>query len=511
MKRDIPDRLLSKLETRLQDYRAELPSDETRQSRLTRYAADPVAFARTVLGAQSHTRLSTGEPYQFTLLEAVATHENTVMRSGHGVGKTATLAMLALWWVTTRADALVVILAPTLQRQARGIIAAETQRWARRGGIELRSDGAALHLDDTRSRIVLVSASAESEQIEGWHGRSVLLMIDEAKGVTREAIDAVSGVLTAQEFRVVMTSTPSAPTGPFFDACMSEREATLWHRLHIPSDDCSAVNPQYIARQKRAWSEQSATYRQRVRGEFPADGDGTMFPWSLLSEATDAELPPSVRETVRGTRIGVDLARSAAGDRNAAMVVRDGVIVHVEQWHSADLMESVSRVQRLVRTWGPDLVTLDETGVGGGAVDRLRQLTACEVQGVQFGARALDSERFTNRRAELLWSIRARLVDRSLSLPSETPELNEELAAIRVLWDGRGRIGATAKSELRGELGRSIDLADALGLATCPRLGPLPEQAMPFLTVGPVTFIDEGLFSDPNGAAMLALELGLLD
>jgi hypothetical protein len=80
-----------------------------------------------------------------------------------------------------------------------------------------------------------------------------------------------------------------------------------------------------------------------------------------------------------------------------------------------------------------------------------------------------------------------------------------------VLWDGRGRIGATAKSELRGELGRSIDLADALGLATCPRLGPLPEQAMPFLTVGPVTFIDEGLFSDPNGAAMLALELGLLD
>lgn len=511
MKRDHPDRLLEKLEARLQDHRAESSPDDARALPFARYMSDPVGFATTVLGARSHTRLSTGEPYQFTLLNAVAAHENTVMRSGHGVGKTASLAMLALWWVATRPDALVVILAPTLQRQARGIIAAEVQRWAGRGGIELRSDGAALHYERARSRLVLVSASADSEQIEGWHGRSVLLIIDEAKGVTREAIDAVSGVLTAHEFRVVMSSTPGAPAGPFFEACMSERDATFWHRVHVPSDDSSAVSPQYIARQKRAWSEHSATYRQRVGGEFPTDGDGTMFPWSLLMNAMGTDLPPSVRATVRGTRIGVDLARSAAGDRNAAAVVRDGSVEHIAQWHSADLMESVERVHQLIAAWAPDLVTLDETGVGGGAVDRLRQLTGCEVQGVQFGARALDADRFTNRRAELLWSIRVRLMESSLALPGELPELAEELAAIRVLWDGRGRIGATPKAELRSVLGRSIDLADAVGLATCPRLGPPPEVAPDYLTIGPVTFWDEGFLERGGAVLAWALDLGLVE
>src|SRR3954471_8603879 len=68
--------------------------------RFAPYAADPVAFARDVLGQTPWSR-------QAEIMRAVAVEPQTTVRSSHGVGKTWVAATLALWWVYTRRPSLV--------------------------------------------------------------------------------------------------------------------------------------------------------------------------------------------------------------------------------------------------------------------------------------------------------------------------------------------------------------------------------------------------------------------
>ena len=59
------------------------------------WAGDPVAFVRQAFGAEP-------EPWQAKALAAVVTEDRIAIRSGHGVGKTAFLAWVLLWWLLTR-------------------------------------------------------------------------------------------------------------------------------------------------------------------------------------------------------------------------------------------------------------------------------------------------------------------------------------------------------------------------------------------------------------------------
>ena len=67
--------------------RLEVPQEIADQ--FGKYADDPVAFCREVLGVESATRRSNGEAYQFSVLRDVAATLRVAVRSGHGVGKSA--------------------------------------------------------------------------------------------------------------------------------------------------------------------------------------------------------------------------------------------------------------------------------------------------------------------------------------------------------------------------------------------------------------------------------------
>src|SRR5437764_13216759 len=100
----------------------EIRTDEP--SRFAPYAADPVAFAREVLGQTPWSR-------QAEIMRAVAAQPQTTVRSSHGVGKTWVAAVLALWWVYTRRPSLVLTTATTA-RQVEGLLWAEINRLWRR-------------------------------------------------------------------------------------------------------------------------------------------------------------------------------------------------------------------------------------------------------------------------------------------------------------------------------------------------------------------------------------------
>jgi phage terminase large subunit len=437
------------------------------------YRHEPVRFAQEVLGVESATRRSDGSPYQWHILEAVRDHERVAIRSGHGTGKTTSLGILALWWLLTRPDSKVVVVAPQFARQVRGVVFAAIRQLARRARtalpVELQA-GRVVVEGFGEEWAVLGMPATEPDRIEGIHAEGgVLLLMDETKGIGQDVYDALQGALTGgDDSRLVVASTPGAPQGPFFRAC-NDGEG-WWKQIHLSSEDSSRVNPKWVEGRAREWGVESALYQMRVRGEFADAGEGQLFSFALVEKAQAADVAPGE------TTLGVDVARSIAGDVNAVCVARGGRVERFTLWRSPDLMVTVGRVIHEAGQVLPKGILVDAGGVGAGVADRLKQLRFA-VEAVQFGGGASDPQRFRNRRAELYWGLRELLEQGKVSLP-EDDELVADLTSVRYRFTQDGRVELEPKEELRKKLGRSPDRADALVLAVARLAQPKPVAAV---------------------------------
>ena len=87
-------------------------------------ALDPVLFVRSIIGVEP-------EQWQCDALYAVRDNDRVAIRSGHGIGKTAFLSWLILWWLLTRTPSGVACTANTAS-QLSDILWAEVAKWHRR-------------------------------------------------------------------------------------------------------------------------------------------------------------------------------------------------------------------------------------------------------------------------------------------------------------------------------------------------------------------------------------------
>ena len=440
--------------------RLELP--QVVEEQFGEYRDDPVGFCTRVLGVESARRRSTREPYQFRILEDLARYPRVAVRSGHGVGKSAVDAWATIWWLLSRPMSRVIVLAPEFSRQIRAILFSEMRKWVRRSTIPLP-------LDVHSSRLVVqgygeewsaigMSASGDINRIEGFHAEGgVLVVVDEMKGVPQDAFDAVQGALTGlEDSRLLVTSVPGGGgSGPFWKACVSD--ATRWNVHHIPSTDSDKVRPEWLEDRAVDWGVGSPLYQTRVLGEFADAGEGVLFPLPLLDKAMCRDVE------AEGDALGVDVARSTAGDLNCIARCHNGRVEIVATWRSPDTMETVQKVVNTVTVTGCKHLAVDVGGPGGGVVDRLKQL-GHEVEAVHFGGAAEDPQRFRNWRAEAFWKLREAMEKGELSLPDDD-DLRADLSALRYIFTQDGRIQIESKDECRKRLGRSPDRADAVALA----------------------------------------------
>jgi len=207
--------------------------------------------------------------------------------------------------------------------------------------------------------------------------------------------------------------------------------------------------------------------------ELPKEDETQLIPLSWIVEA-QRRAPPK-DWAAAPLRVGIDVARSAGGDQTVVQAVRGGVVLPPRSWREADLMATVNRIVRTLRELdvrNHAAVKVDDVGVGGGVVDRLRQL-GYPVTPVNFGARAADPERFANVRAEAFWTLRE-FVRREAVLPSDdggdqgVRSLVADLTAHRLDVGARQdpRIRIEPKEHVKARLGgRSPDHGDALALA----------------------------------------------
>ena len=171
---------------------------------------------------------------QIEILRSIQSCRRTAVKACHGVGKTYALAVAALWWLARYDDGIVLTTSSTF-RQVKTQLWSEIHRVVAQAKVpypQLRSTEFKLRDD---SNFALGFSTSQAENFQGYHGRHVLILADEAPGIESGVWDAIAGVMAGGEVHVVMAGNPTLPSGAFFHAFTRER--ALWNCISIDAFD----------------------------------------------------------------------------------------------------------------------------------------------------------------------------------------------------------------------------------------------------------------------------------
>ncbi len=481
----------------------------------THYANDPVGFVTDVLG-------DAGTPYskQAEMLDALVHERRVSVVGANGSGKDWVAGRAMLWWLETRPEAKALTVGPT-QRQVDEIVWQEMREAyaAAADVLSGRMFRSAYRIDERR--FALGFSTDNHLNIQGFHSEQLLVVVTEAHAMPQLHMDAIKRL---QPDRLLLVGNALSRDGEFYASHHAKRN--LYHRIAISAFDTpnftgedggrrGMITPEYVDEYALDYGLDHPLYAASVLAQFPDSLEDSLIgreavesamargetdvageecpvvpaeagtsqppvPLACHSERSEAEprnlsgeapaaderSPRDVSAPLNMTNepvyIGVDVARFGF-DRSALCVRQGERVLLMRSFERMDTMRLVFEVQRAAQEWRAEAIFVDEGGVGGGVVDRLRELGA-PVYGVHFGGSAQRPRRFFNRRSEIFWELRRLLNDALITLPRDE-ELAGQLLGLRYDVSSSGQVRLEGKPQMRKRGMPSPDKADALALA----------------------------------------------
>ena len=431
---------------------------------LLRWRREPAIFVEQALKVKP-------EAWQIEALNNVRDHNRLAIRSGHGVGKTAFLAWVIIWWLLTRHPARIACTANTAA-QLSDILWGELDKWVRtlpegfRQLLELKSDYLVLLEDPKQSFAVARTARRETpEAFQGMHSPNMIFIVDEASGVEDIIFEVGSGSMSSPGAKTILTGNPTRTNGYFYNAFHSM--ASFWKTMVVPCSVSTQVSQAYIEERKEEYGEDSNAFRVRVLGEFPIEGDNVVIPLHLVESAIVRDVKQVESEEVWG----LDVARF--GDDRTALAKRKGntLIEKVKWWKNKDLMQTCGMVVAEYNDAKPkpSIIFVDVIGIGAGVADRLSE-QGLPVAGVNVSESPAFGEKFMRMRDELWWNARDWFRALDVKIPDDGSLLSE-LTLPTYNFTSAGKLKVESKDEIKkrtsktaSSLGKSPDLADAFCL-----------------------------------------------
>ena len=478
----------------------------------------PTDFARDVLRVKLWEK-------QKEVLSALPEHRRVAVKSGNGLGKGFSAAVAVLWYLHVHKQAIVLSTAPTF-RQVRHILWRQIHVLHRRAPDVLKGKLLDTRWELAEDRYAMGLSAESADQFQGFHSPNMLIVVDEAEGVSDEIYEAIDSVMTSDGSRLLLIGNPTTVTGVFRRAFHEER--SIYHCITISALESPNVNDNkvtypglttasWVDERKKIWGEDNVLYRARVLGEFPDHSEDTLVRLSDLEAAVErwkalpapgerggpralaAPTPPDTPDSgaardsahtgpaegrpERGIArtdsmppagpnlavpgdgevvLSVDVARYGS-DQSVILRRRGGQVEEIRTFNGMDTMELAGWVAAAIREFQPAQTCIDEVGVGAGVVDRLRE-QGYGVRGVNVAHSARQKGVFANMRAEGYWKLRDLFAAGDIAIPGDQRLLGE-LAALRYSFDSQGRILMESKEDMRKRGVPSPDRADALMLA----------------------------------------------
>lgn len=452
---------------------------------LAQFSSDPLGFVLFAFpwGEPGELANAQIEPWQVEVLtqlrdglidfsEAI----RLARTSGHGVGKSALISWLILWAMSTFEDTVGVVTANT-ETQLKTKTWVQLAKWHR---LFIAKDlfqmtATALFANDPEHsrtwRFDMVPWSERNtEAFAGLHnqGKRIVVVFDEASAIPDAIWEVTEGALTDLNTQIiwVVFGNPTRNKGRFKDCFPGGKFAHRWHSGVVDSREVSFTDKNQIDQWIKDYGEDSDFVRIRVLGKFPRIDSESFISYDIAIEATKREIEPQLGHTLV---LGVDVARF--GD-DASVIYprkgRDARTLSPEVFYGIDTMQLVARIVDAVHRLAASTVFVDEGGVGGGVVDRLRQLRI-PVIAVDFGSKADGTNedsgvRYARKRDEIWgalrdWLPRAAIPERIRGLDIS---LVDELTGPGYGLTVREEIQLESKKDMRRRGVASPNVADAL-------------------------------------------------
>ncbi|MDE2787444.1 MAG: hypothetical protein OXL37_12380 [Chloroflexota bacterium] len=409
---------------------------------------------------------------QEEVLRAVERSRRVAVKSGNGLGKDFTAAVAVLWYVHAHDPAIVLSTAPTF-RQVRHVLWRQIHRLYRNAADTLGGTMLDTRWELADDRYALGLSANDADQFQGFHCENMFVVVDEAEGVAEPIYEAVEAVMTSAHPTLLLIGNPTTTSGGFHRAF--HRESGIYETITMSALESPNVvkgkiaipgltTPAWVEERRAMWGENSEMFKARVMGEFPDRGEDNLIAISDIDDATYplGEVPPATGG-YEPVILGVDVARYGV-DRTVIMVRRGDVVVDVKVRHGFPTTATTGLIVASAQDHHPQQVNVDETGLGAGVVDILREQEFA-VYGFNGSAAPVADEMVcANLRAEGYWTLARRFRDHRIRIPRDA-ELIGELASLRYRYNSRGKVLMESKDSMKSRGLPSPDKADALMLA----------------------------------------------
>lgn len=433
---------------------------------LGRLQTDPAFFCKEILGVK-HVWGKMKD-----ILESVEKNPRTVVKAGYGVSKSYTAACIAIWYLNVFKDSVVITTAPT-HLQVQDILWAEIRQLYNNAKVPL---GGKVLLTEIRKAdkwyAMGISPKLDTKtagvRFQGFHAPHVLVIFDEAPGISSDLYDSAEGLMSGEHARWLCIGNPISDNDKFAGlfktkgwngftiSCLESPNVVSDSNL-IPG----MVTKAWVDDKLEQWGEESSLYRTKVLGEFPHESSDTLIPLEWLISSIDKKLP-EWKMCKPIISIGIDVARY--GDNESVYVVLMGK-KEIEKIHfkGKNIAENTGYAIEMIKKYEPDVIGIDDVGLGAGLVDNLQK----HYPVVRFlgGSDADDKEKFFNLNSEAHWNVREDFRQGNISILND----NETIAQLNCRRYGydekKGRLQIESKKQMTKRGIESPDRADAFVIA----------------------------------------------
>jgi hypothetical protein len=454
-----------------------------------RFVLDPLGFTRYAFPWNSGPLLGQSiRKFQEEVLGQIRDHLAGPNRfqplqlaicSGHGIGKSALIAFILNWAMSTCDDCRGIITAGKEEQMATKTWP-EVSKWfnlaLNRHWWEVTATK--IHIKEARHRdswrIDRVTWSKENvDTFAGLHnqGKRIIVIFDESSTIDDRIWEVTEGALTDEKTEIIWLAfgNPTQNTGRFRE-CFGKFKHR-WVQKQIDSRTVEGTNKELYAKWVSDWGEDSDFVRIRVRGEFPRAGSSQFIAGDVVAAARKRD----VGDQSKAYKIlSVDVARF--GDDQTIIGYRQGLrartLDKIRGWDTIQVGRQV--IMRIIEEL-PRSCVIDGDGIGGGVTDYVRTYLPqvwkerfnadlpswFRLEEFHGGSTPVDGFMYFNRRAEVWGNMRDWLV--TGQIPDDA-ELEADLTGPEYFHSNKNQIQLEKKDDMKSRGLSSPDCGDMLAM-----------------------------------------------
>lgn len=441
------------------------------------YYDNPKAFLEDMLDMDC-------DDWQGLVASDVANYPKVAVKSGQGVGKTALEAGLIIWFLVCRPYSKVIATAPTMQ-QLYDVLWAEISKWLNSSKVKalLTWTKTKVYMNgDSERWFATAKTATKPENMQGFHEEHMMIVVDEASGVVDPIMEAILGTLTGEDNKLLLMGNPNRIDGTFYDAFNKDRDKFRTHT--VSSRSSKRTSKDNIAMLESKYGVDSDVVRVRVDGNFPKGALDSFISLETVELALGSKISQEEVTASKVLHVGCDVARF--GDDKTVISPRISTKVFpFRKFVKKSTMETAGNVLRCCKEYMnlyPNItqciIKVDDSGVGGGVTDRLKEVVREEglpyqVIPVNNGDAATDDYYFNlggqiwghiKELLEVNFSNNMQGKETQIELPND-PEMIKQLSVRKYHMTSKGKIQLESKKEMKERGLGSPDTADALSLA----------------------------------------------